>query len=201
MPLIHNPYFLPMFNPFKIIFAIDRLLLKIENFLLIISMLALLFFAFLQVVLRNFFDSGIHWGDVFNRLLVLWISVFAATIAASQNKHLSIEMLGKYLPEKFKPLVSVLINLFVVVVTAFLAHASFQFFQDQIQNESSDLLFTGVPKAYFSVVFPVGFGILSFRYFVKLLDDIYKFAGGDKVYSENHGKVDDIEISVKIRMH
>lgn len=186
-------------NPFKLLFAFDRLLLKIENFLLITSLLVLLLFAFLQVVLRNFFDSGIHWGDVFNRLLVLWVAVFAATIGAKENRHLSLEMLTKFLPERAKPIVNVLVNLFVILVTAMLTSSSILFFKDQITYESSDLLFTGVPKAYFSIVFPIGFGLICFRYVVKLLEGIYKFAGGDLAYPVNT-EVEEIDISVKIKM-
>ncbi len=187
-----------MLNPFKIIFAIDRLLVKIENCFLVITLLVLLLFAFLQVILRNFMDSGIHWADVFNRLLVLWVAVFAATLAAKEDKHLSLEMLTKFLPERAKPAVAVFVNLFVIVVSAFLTHASYLFFKDQIEFESTDLLFQGLPKAYFSIVFPLGFGLICFRYFVKLLEVIYKFAGGDKNFPESSG--DSIEISVNVKL-
>lgn len=187
-----------MCNPFKIIFAIDRLLVKIENFFLVVTLLVLLLFAFLQVVLRNLMDSGINWADIFNRLLVLWVAVFAATLAAKEDKHLSLEMLTKFLPERVKPVVGVFVNLFVIVVTAFLTHAAYLFFKDQIEFESTDLLFQGVPKAYFSIVFPIGFGLICFRYVVKLLEVIYKFAGGDASYPKS--KCDDIEISVNVKL-
>lgn len=184
-------------NPFKVIFAIDNFLVKIEKFLLIVTLITLLLFAFLQVVLRNVFDSGILWADVFNRLLVLWVGIFAATIAAKENRHLSLEVLTKFLPERAKPPVNFFVNLFVIVVTALLTYYSYLFFQDQLMFEADDLLFTGVPKAYFSIIFPIGFGLICFRYFVKLLEGIYKFAGGDKAYPKSK---DGIEIDVKIKM-
>jgi len=185
-------------NPFRILFAVDKLLLKVETFLLLLTVITLLVFAFLQVVLRNVFDSGIHWADVFNRLLVLWIGIFAATIAAKENRHLSLEVLTKFLPEKAKPIIGIFINLFVIVVAAFLTKASMQFFQDQLLYEANDLLFENVPKAYFSIIFPIGFALICFRYFVKLLEDIYKFAGGDRAYPKKSG--DAVDISVKIKM-
>jgi len=185
------------FNPFKIIFAVNNLLVKIEKFLLLVSLITLLLFAFLQVVLRNIFDSGILWADVFNRLLVLWVGMFAATIAAKENRHLSLEVLTKFLPEKAKPIASMFVSLFVVVVTAYLTYYSYLFFQDQLMYEADDLLFTGVPKAYFSIIFPIGFGLICFRYFVKFLEDIYTFAGGDLAYPKSKGG---LEIDVKIKM-
>lgn len=165
--------------------------------MLLISVIVLLLFAFLQVVLRNVFDSGIHWADVFNRLLVLWIGIFAATIAAKENRHLSLEVLTKFLPDRAKPIVSMFVNIFVGVVTAYLTYYSYLFFQDQLMYEANDLLFTGVPKAYFSIIFPIGFGLICFRYFVKLLEGVYKFAGGDVAYPECN---EPLEISVKVRV-
>lgn len=169
-------------NPFKIIFAIDRLLVRLETFLLILVVVLLLTFAFVQVLLRNLFDTAIHWGDVFNRLMVLWIGFLAATVAVHENRHLSLEVLTKFIPEKTKSLVSVLVSIFVIVVTALLTHASCGFFKDQLLYEAQDYLFPGIPKAYFSVIFPVGFGLICFRYVVKLLREIYQFVGGDKAY-------------------
>ena len=169
-------------NPFKLIFLLNRLLVKIESLFLGISLMGLLFFAFLQVFLRNVMDSGIHWADVFNRLLVLWIGFFGATLAAQEDRHLSLELLTKFMPAKYKPIVDLFVKLFVVIVTFLLTHAAWLFFQDQITYESTALLFEGLPIAYFTVVFPVGFGLLCFHFFVKFLETIYVFAGGDLEY-------------------
>ncbi|MBF0105345.1 MAG: TRAP transporter small permease [Deltaproteobacteria bacterium] len=186
-------------NPFKVIFFIDRFLVRIEKYFLLVSLLVLLIFAFLQVVLRNFFDSGINWADVFNRLLVLWVGVFAATIAAKQDRHLSLEVLTKFLPDKVRPLVNIFVYIFVVVVAVLLTRASCLFFQDQLMFESGDLLFKGVPKAYFSVIFPIGFGLITWRYLVKILEVIYNFAGGDKEYPQQEEQ-GEISVSVKIKL-
>lgn len=186
-------------NPFKIIFAIDKILFKIEEYCLIVSLILLLVFAFVQVFLRNFFDTAIEWGDVFNRLLVLWVGFFAATTGAKLNRHLSLEVLTKFFPKRAKPILNIFLNLFVIVVAGLLTHYSYLFFEDQIAFEATDLLFKGVPKAYFSIIFPIGFGIICFRYFVKLLEEIYTFAGGDKAYPKEFEGTD-LEISVKIKM-
>lgn len=167
-------------NFFKLVFKINRLLMRLESFLLITTLLVLMFFAFLQVFLRNVMDSGIHWADVFNRLLVLWIGFLGATLAAEEDKHLSLELLTKFLPDRYKPVIDLFIRFFVIVVAALLTHYSYLFFVDQITFESSDILFEGLPIPYFTIVFPVGFGLLCFRYFVKLLENVYVFSGGDR---------------------
>lgn len=164
-------------HPFQLIFILDKFLLKIENFLLVFCVITLLFFAFLQVVLRNIFDTGISWADVFNRLLVLWIGMLAATIGAREGRHLTLEVLTKFLPQKLKPIANLFVNLFVITVSFLLAQVSFLFFSDQLLFESAEVLFAGVPIAYFSVIFPVGFGLICFRYVVKLMEDLLIFSG------------------------
>jgi TRAP-type C4-dicarboxylate transport system permease small subunit len=150
-------------------------------------------------VLRNFFDSGVSWGDVFNRLLVLWVAIFAATIAVKENRHLSFEGISKYVPKKMKPTFDLLQSLFGITVTTLLTRAAWLFFKDQIQFESSDLLFEGLPKAYFTIIFPVGFGLMTLRYFLKVVEDFYKIFAGEKSKEVIPEEDDELELSVKVR--
>lgn len=154
------------------LFKFDRFVAKIETALLVASVLFLLFFAFLQVCLRNFFDSGINWADVFNRSMVLWIGFFGATLAAKEDKHLSLEVLTKFLPARAKNVTNVLVDAGVICVSLALVHYSWLFYCDQRDFEATDLLFDGFPKYYFTIVFPVGFGLLAFHYFVKLVEHV-----------------------------
>lgn len=159
-------------NPLKLLNAFDRGLAKIETALLVLLVLFLLGFAFLQVVLRNIFDSGIAWADIFNRSMVLWVGFFGATLSAREDRHLSLEVLTKFLPNKFKPFIQFIVTSFVIGVCALLTYYSYLFYVDQITFESSDLLFEGFPKAYFTVIFPLGFAVLTFRYVVKWIENL-----------------------------
>lgn len=164
-------------NLFSPLFALDRLLARIEGALLVASVLFLLAFAFVQVCLRNFFDSGINWADVFNRSMVLWISFFGATLAASEDRHFSLEI-TKLLPARVKVAANILVCAGVICVCVALTHYSWLFFLDQREFEAEDLLFTGFPKYYFTIVFPVGFALLTFRYFVKLVENAVAMVTG-----------------------
>lgn len=169
-------------NPLKLIFGLDRLIAKAETFLLVSLVIFLLTFAFLQVFLRNFFDSGIAWGDVFNRGLVLWVSFFGATLAAREQRHFSLEM-TKFLPKKLKPFFTLIVSVFVVGVAVMLTYYSYLFCIDQFTYESADTLFTGFPKAYFTLVFPLGFGLLTFRFALQFLDALAVIFTGESCYN------------------
>ena len=187
------------YNPMKLVVAFDVLFLKLERFLLFTCLITLLLFAFLQVVLRNFFDGGIPWADVFNRLLVLWVAVFAATIAVKENRHLSFEALFKYLPKRLRPTLDFLVSAFSILVVILLTRVSWMFFQDQLMYESQDVLFKGLPKAYFTIIFPIGFGIMTLRYFLKLVEDAYKIFAGEKSKDVIPDEDDEFELSVKVK--
>ncbi len=71
---------------------IERALAFIETALLVALLLAMIFLAFFQVILRDFFHSGILWADPLLRHMVVWLGFLGAAFAASQGKHFAWEM-------------------------------------------------------------------------------------------------------------
>lgn len=185
-------------NPIRWLFALNRLSAKVEAFLLVSVLLIALFFAFLQVILRNFFDSGINWGDVFTRHLVLWIGFFGATISTLEDKHIRIDALTKILPKRAIPIVELLICLFCIVVGYLLYLSAYHF----VVGEKMALttLFEGIPTWYFIVIMPVGFGIITFRYLVKFFELLYAFAGKKGEVVAPLVDASELDISVKIKL-
>ena len=51
---------------------IDEAIGRVEQILNVVLLSALILFAFSQIILRNFFSTGIAWGDALVRSLVLW---------------------------------------------------------------------------------------------------------------------------------
>lgn len=153
----------------KILLKIDYFFIKLESVFIVVLMALLLIFAVLQVILRNVFDTGINWADVANRILVLWIGFFGATLAAKHDRHLSLEVLTKFLPQNIKPVINLFVFFITAAVSSVLSYYSYLFYIDQITFEAYDLLFEGFPKAYLTIIFPIGFGLLAFRYLVKII--------------------------------
>ena len=89
---------------YGLIFHLGRLgtvLHRIEDGILVAILSLMIGLAALQIVLRNFFGAGIVWGDMLVRVLVLWIGLVGAMVAARQNKHISIDLVIRYLRERF----------------------------------------------------------------------------------------------------
>jgi TRAP-type C4-dicarboxylate transport system permease small subunit len=71
---------------------IDAAIGRVEQALLVVLLSVLILIAFSQIILRNFFSTGIAWGDALVRSLVLWTGFIGATIAAREGQHISIDV-------------------------------------------------------------------------------------------------------------
>jgi TRAP-type C4-dicarboxylate transport system permease small subunit len=153
----------------KILKSIESVLNKIEGVVLIFLLLVMLFMAFGQVVLRNFFSGGLVWGDILLRHLVLWIGFLGAALATSGERHLNIDILTRYLPERLRRAVAALSNVFAAAVCFFLFRASLTFIGFEIVNKNT--VFADIPSWFAQIIIPIGFGLLTFHFIVRAILD------------------------------
>jgi TRAP-type C4-dicarboxylate transport system permease small subunit len=98
---------------------IDQLLEKIEGHLIVLILNFMISLSFVQILLRNFFDMEILWGDTLLRQWVLWLGFLGASLAVKHEKHISIEVLTNLSSLYWKRIIksftrfSVGINLFI----------------------------------------------------------------------------------------
>lgn len=163
---------------------IDRWLEKISGWLLIGFLGIMIVMSFGQVVLRNFFDTSIVWGDIFLRHLVLWVGYFGAVIATGERRHLKIEFVTKLVPPKVKKILYIITNIFAAVICYFLMQAAVSFIQLEIEYES--ILILDLPSWYFLLVIPIGYAIISFRFAIHSLGWIAEISKGNWEIQEVH---------------
>lgn len=151
----------------KPILLIDTWLEKITGWILVALLGTMIAMAFGQVILRNFFESSIEWGDIFLRHLVLWVGYFGAVIATGEGRHLRIEFLSKMVPEKPRKIFYIITSIFAGIICYFLMQASISFID--LEMESTSTLILDLPTWYFIVIIPVGYALISFRFFVRVV--------------------------------
>ena len=147
----------------------------LEDALLVLILTGMILLAASQIVLRNFFDVGFIWGDELLRLLVLWLAVAGAVAASRSDKHIAIELLNRYLPERGALAVKVVVHLFTAVVCGFVAWYALAFVRTS--HEFGDLLLGNVPAWILQSVLPVGFGLVSWRYAVFTIRELLTLFG------------------------
>ncbi len=154
----------------KIIHSINNILAKIENVILIVMLLTMIFLAFLQVVLRNFFSTSIFWGDTLLHHLVLWVAFIGASLATKENRHINIDALSRLLSKTAKRITTILVNLFAATVCFFLMRAAITFIKSE--REAASTLFAEIPTWIFQIIIAIGFGLMMLRFIIHALENI-----------------------------
>jgi TRAP-type C4-dicarboxylate transport system permease large subunit/TRAP-type C4-dicarboxylate transport system permease small subunit len=107
---------------------IERALQAVEGGAIFVLMIVLVGMTFCQVVLRNLpGNPSAPWIDLASRLLVLWVGLLGASLAMARKKHISIDIAGRLLPDRFLPWVKGGTGLLSLLVITALVHASLAF--------------------------------------------------------------------------
>lgn len=151
----------------QIIERVRRIFHRLEDGVLVALLMVLIGTAVTQIALRNLFGSGIAWGDVMVRLLVLWVGLVGAMAASRQDHHIRIDLVTRYFPEKTVPAIKCVTRLFTALVCGTLAYYSFGFVQMEFMG--NDTAFGIVPVWLCAAIIPLSFLTIALRYAVSTL--------------------------------
>ena len=140
---------------------IIQFLEQLEKWLLVFLIAFLTTFAVLQIILRNFFSTGLLWGDDLLRHGVLWISILGASRATLENKHIRIDFLSRVIPARFSFVVDFICCFVSFLVCLILFRASWNFVQGE--RLAGDIAFASIPYWYLELIFPIGFALMALR--------------------------------------
>ncbi len=137
-----------------------------ENALLVILLGAMMLLAVGQIVLRLFFKSGFVWADELLKLMVLWIALIASVAASRNNRHLRIDVVSHFVPERFARLPRLVVDAFAASICGVLAWHSYRFIELSIEFE--DTVLVDVPSWIAHSILPIAFALMSYRFFLSV---------------------------------
>ncbi|NIM70764.1 MAG: TRAP transporter small permease subunit [Xanthomonadales bacterium] len=141
---------------------LDRASKALEDGFLVLLLGAMILLAGGQILLRNVFDVGFFWIDEALRLLVLWLAVAGAVAASRTDKHISINVLDRFLPPAALAWTKLAIHGFTAGMCGLIAWYSMVFVRDSIAF--GDTLLGAVPAWIPQLILPVGFALIALRY-------------------------------------
>lgn len=150
--------------------SIDETVGRIEQILLGILLGTMILVPFIQIVLRNTLSTGLTWGDGLVRNLVLWAGFIGAAVAAREGKHISIDIVSRWISPKNKVGIEIITNSFSLSICALLTFAALKFVKNEIQMKS--VLFLDVPSWTSEIILPLTFGVMTSRFFLRFLRGI-----------------------------
>ena len=147
-----------------------------ENALLVVLLGTLVLLAVGQIILREVFETGFFRADELIKLLVLWLAMVGSIAATRDNRHIRIDALSHLLPDKAVTAVRLLVDTFAAVVCAVVAWQAWRYLQLEIEFEDTVLI--NVPAWIAHVVVPGAFALISYRFAVSVIREIFAIATG-----------------------
>ncbi len=155
----------------------DETISRVEEALVVTFLGFMIFIALLQIVLRNFFSTGLDLGDSLLRNLVLWIGFVGATLATKEGKHINIDVVSRWLPPLGKNMVTLIIHLFSFLVCCALTYATLKFIRNEVQMGQKTFL--DIPAWIPVIILPMTFSLMTFRFGLRSLKNLWAMGKRD----------------------
>ncbi len=152
-----------------------KLLVRLEEGLLVVMLSAMILLASWQILTRNLFDSGLFWADPALRMMVLWLALLGAIAATRDGRHIRIDLVSRYLSPRGKAWVDAVNNGFSGLVCGLIAWHAGRLVYFEWQDGTQ--LFGGLPAWAGESIIPIGFGLMALRFLFSLLACV---SGGGK---------------------
>jgi TRAP-type C4-dicarboxylate transport system permease small subunit len=157
----------------NVVRQIDRAIGRLEGWLLVLFLTAMVTLTILQVALRalfiyahlhwaNSFMGQIDWAEPLVRLMVLWVSLIGASLVTGENKHIKIDLMSDLLPAPLLPYRKLLLSAACVLITGFMLKASISYVKMEASFGSQ--IFAGLPNWVGQLILPIGFSVILFRF-------------------------------------
>ena len=156
----------------------DDTLGRLEKFTLTVMLSVMILLAFIQIILRNVFSSGIAWGDPLVRYLVLWVGFIGASLATREGKHITIEVFSRWLPERGNRYLQAISNLASALVCALLVFAGWTFVSNEAQMGGTTFL--QIPLWIPQIIIPVAFAMMTLRFLLRFFAELVRIAKSGK---------------------
>jgi len=144
-----------------------RLIHRVEDLIIALLLTATMGMALYQIVLRNVMGTGFVWGDILTRLMVLWLGMVGAMAATRQRKHISVDLVTRFLSPGWRRMAERVTTFFAGTVCLVAFYFCLQFVISEY--EAGDLAFAQVPYWVCESILPLAFFIIAVRYFIQFL--------------------------------
>ena len=144
----------------------------IEEGALVSATLTMTCLAFVQVVLRYGFDSGLTWVEEVNRYLMVYLTFFGAALGVKYARHIRIELIEKMVGPRGLELVQIGVNFVGLAYSATITYFAWEI--------TSRLMQLGQTSATLQIPVYIGYGIMPVAASIMFLRYLILFGAGIK---------------------
>jgi TRAP-type C4-dicarboxylate transport system permease small subunit len=143
-----------------------RIIRRLEDFALIALLGAMILLAGTQIVQRNLLTMGWIWVDELLRILVLWLGLVGGVIATRSDRHITIDVLSRWLPESLRQRLKVLVEIFAATICGMLCWHGTRFVL--MERSFGATVLGNYPAWLAQSIIPIAFGLMAGRYLWRL---------------------------------
>jgi TRAP-type C4-dicarboxylate transport system permease small subunit len=144
-----------------------RLLRGVEAGMIALLLGSLVILGGTQVVLRNFFHSGLLWADPLMRHIVLWLGCLGAAAATSDARQIHIDVFTRLLPKRARPARRMVVFTATAAAAFALGVAALRLVADE--RAFGDVAFGSLPIWVLQAVLPFSLFVISYRSLFNML--------------------------------
>jgi TRAP-type C4-dicarboxylate transport system permease small subunit len=149
----------------RLIHRLERILTGIESAIAVAGLAGMTALVLMQVIARNFFDTGYPFADVLLRYLVLLVSFSGAILATTANRHIRIDIAVAWLPPGWGVRCTYGAYIIAAAVCAAYTWAASRFWWSQWEfAQPNDKWAAGM-----GAIIPIGFALLTLHFLLRLV--------------------------------
>ncbi len=122
-----------------------HVLMKIEECIFCVILLAMAGVVTLQVFFRYVLGDPLTWTEELSRFLFVWLIAFAAGYSVSTREHIKVELIVDLLPKKVQKILDVIMSILPLGVFVYLIPTCVQFMIQQNRLVEAEELLDGIP--------------------------------------------------------
>ena len=135
---------------------------KLEDYILISLLLAMILLAGIDILARWIFGGGISWVPPLLRVMVLWLGLLGALLATRSREHIAIDVINRMVSPAVNCVLQAATQLFAAVVCLIIAYHS-QLFVN-MARDFNDIAFAQIPAWPMQIIIPFAFAGMGLRF-------------------------------------
>ncbi|MDT3670132.1 MAG: TRAP transporter small permease [Aromatoleum sp.] len=117
---------------------------------------------FVQILLRQFFQYSLPWGEELATYMFVWFAYLGAVVAAKMSAHNRVSFHFRFFPPIVKKVSEAIADLIWVAFNLYFVWLSYDFVFNRM-NAFWKSQTIGLPMKYFYMILPVAFLLMSLR--------------------------------------
>lgn len=161
---------------------------KIEEIILVSSLVLNVIIVFMQVIMRYFFNTSLSWSEELSRYIFIWQVWLGSSIAFVDDQHIRVDLIFSiFKSEKSQRILHLIINIIWFSFNVFLVYVGIKLLGSM---SARNALSSGMrlPLVYVYAALPVSSFILAIRILLDSIDLI----SGKKVLVTNNSDIKEV---------